>query len=78
MAELLERLGGTFVPLLTPVGPDGGPDLDSLARLTEHVLSGGADGIWVCGTSAEFHLLADGERALVIANADEEIGSIYW
>lgn len=73
MADLLDRLGGAFVPLVTPVDRTGGLDLDSLVRLVRHVLAGGVDGIWVCGTSGEFHLLDDAERTEVLRVVVEEV-----
>ena len=76
MADLLDRLGGAFVPLVTPVDRTGGLDLDSLVRLVRHVLAGGVDGIWVCGTSGEFHLLDDAERTEVLRVVVEEVNGL--
>ena len=55
-------LEGIYVPLLAPLDDDAALDGASLDRLVDHVLDGGVDGLWVNGTTGEFHALADDER----------------
>ncbi|BET66655.1 dihydrodipicolinate synthase family protein [Opitutales bacterium ASA1] len=46
--------GTTIVPLMTPFTASGGLDEVGVARLVEHVLAGGCEGILVAGTTGEF------------------------
>ena len=48
------KLEGLFVPLITPLNPDESLDEPALERVINYVLEGGADGIFVLGTSGEF------------------------
>lgn len=41
-----EEFHGILPPILTPLHPDSTPDLDSLARLVEHLLAAGVHGLW--------------------------------
>jgi len=70
---VLERSGsgvplpgsGVIPPLVTPMLPDHTPDLDSLDRLIDHVLDGGAAGVLVLGSTGENGLLSSEERLTV-------------
>lgn len=57
---------GIHVPLVTPFGTDGRPDLDALDALAHSVLDGGAAGIVALGTTGEVGALDPEERAAVI------------
>jgi 4-hydroxy-tetrahydrodipicolinate synthase len=57
MADIYDRLHGIIVPLLTPFTADGHVDEESLRRLTNHVIEGGVNGIFVMGTTGEFQYL---------------------
>lgn len=46
-------LSGITVPMVTPLSNDGRLDPDGLDRLTEHVIQGGARGLFVLGTTGE-------------------------
>jgi 4-hydroxy-tetrahydrodipicolinate synthase len=46
--------GVTIVPLMTPFTASGGLDEGGVARLVEHVVAGGCQGILVAGTTGEF------------------------
>lgn len=48
--------------LATPFDEDGEPDTDSLARLVEHVIASGADGLAAFGLAGEAHALSTAER----------------
>ncbi len=61
----MSLLRGIVPPLLTPLHPDGTLDLDSLDRLVDHLLNGGADGVFVMGSSGQVAYLTDAERDLV-------------
>lgn len=47
------RLSGLIPPLVTPLTDSGEPDIDSLARLIDHVFDEGASGIFLLGSTGE-------------------------
>ena len=51
------KLTGVITPLLTPLRPDQALDETGLERLIEHVLGGGARGLFLLGSTGEFALL---------------------
>ena len=42
------------MPLVTPLHPDGTPDLAGMRRVLAHCLAGGVDNVFVLGTNGEF------------------------
>jgi 4-hydroxy-tetrahydrodipicolinate synthase len=46
--------GFAIVPMLTPFTVEGQLDEDGVARIVEHVIAGGCQGLMVCGTTGEF------------------------
>ncbi|MGK5642956.1 dihydrodipicolinate synthase family protein [Streptomyces sp. URMC 126] len=68
------RPTGFIPPLCTPLTPDGAVDTGSLRRLVEHVLEGGASGVFVLGTSGEAVFLTDEQRRTVVRTAVEAAG----
>ena len=58
------QLHGIIPPILTPIGPDGRPDLHSLGRLTRWLILQGVHGIWACGTTGEFPCVDAAEREI--------------
>jgi 4-hydroxy-tetrahydrodipicolinate synthase len=63
---MTDTLGGVIPPLTTPLTPDGDVDAASLERLCGFLLEAGVDGLFVCGSSGEVALLADGQRTRVM------------
>lgn len=59
---------GVIPPLVTPMFPDHTPDLDSLDHLIDHVLTAGATGLLVLGSTGENGLLSSEERYRVAAH----------
>jgi 4-hydroxy-tetrahydrodipicolinate synthase len=57
------QLHGIFVPMLTPLNADESVDESSLRRLVEFLVDAGVHGIWSMGTTGEFALLTEAERA---------------
>ncbi|MCC6369266.1 MAG: dihydrodipicolinate synthase family protein [Bryobacterales bacterium] len=51
--ELSHPLSGITVPMVTPLSNAGRLDPEGLDRLTEHVIQGGAQGLFVLGTTGE-------------------------
>src|SRR5699024_1790937 len=65
----LKAFQGVIPPLVTPLTPDGRLDEPSLARLIEHHLAGGVDGLFVLGSSGEVAFLEDETRDQVLRTA---------
>ena len=63
---MFEELSGVFVPTLLPLSSSQRLDLESFARHVSYVIAGGAHGLWVNGTSGEFHALTDDEQSQVV------------
>jgi 4-hydroxy-tetrahydrodipicolinate synthase len=59
--------------MLTPLNPDETIDRASLHRLIDFLVDGGVHGIWVMGTTGEFALLPESERARAVALTVEHV-----
>ncbi len=57
--------GFSIVPLLTPVRA-GQIDTVAVERLIEHIISGGCQGLMVCGTTGEFASLTIADRVRLV------------
>ena len=66
MSTMLEELSGVFVPTLLPLSSSQRLDLESFARHVGYLIAGGVHGLWVNGTSGEFHALTDDEQSQVV------------
>jgi 4-hydroxy-tetrahydrodipicolinate synthase len=64
---------GIFCPMLTPLNHDERIDKASLLRLIDFLIDGGVHGIWVMGTTGEFALLLETERARAVALTVEHV-----
>lgn len=58
----LEKARGTVVPLITPLNEDESIDYSSLKGVIDHIIGGGAEGIFQLATSGEFARLSQEER----------------
>ena len=58
---------GIFCPMVTPLNHDERIDPASMRRLIDFLIDGGVHGIWVMGTTGEFALLLETERARAVA-----------
>jgi 4-hydroxy-tetrahydrodipicolinate synthase len=63
---LHERLSGTGVALVTPFDKNGNIDWDDLARIIEHVLTGGVEFLVSLGTTGESVTLSDDEHRQIL------------
>lgn len=77
---LQQALQGITCPLVTPFEDgSGAPELDeeAFADLIDHLLEGGIDGLFPCGTTGEFASLSPDERnrvhELAVEHADGEV-----
>lgn len=61
----MKKLGGVVIPLITPLTNDDEVDVASLDRLTEYLITEGADCLYPCGTTGEMVYLTLEERKLV-------------
>src|SRR6202165_3403352 len=66
---------GIFCPMLTPLNHDETIDQASMRRLIDFLIDGGVHGIWVMGTTGEFPLLLETERARAVALTVEYVAS---
>ncbi len=62
-----QSLGGIIVPIITPFDPRGGVDFKALAAHAERLITAGIHGLFVLGTTGEFHGLDLGQRREVVA-----------
>ena len=62
---------GTYVALVTPFAADESVDEAALARMVEHVIAGGVEGIVPCGTTGEKSTLSVDEHKRVIERVIE-------
>lgn len=67
------RLGGIFVPMLTPLTASESVDEGSLRRLVDFLIGAGVHGIWVMGTTGEFAGLPETERARAVQATIEQV-----
>jgi 4-hydroxy-tetrahydrodipicolinate synthase len=67
----MAKLHGVIPALTTPFRPDLSLDLPGFARLIEHVIADGVDGILVNGCTGESWALSDEERRAVYRTAVE-------
>jgi len=63
------QLTGIIPPLVTPLDATGEVDRSAMARLIDHVITGGVNGLFVLGTTGEGPSLAQQQRRDVIAMA---------
>lgn len=57
---------GVLTPMVTPLTPEGAPDLASLERLIDHLVAGGIAGVLVLGSAGEAGFLDDDAGAQVV------------
>lgn len=61
----MQKLYGTVVPIVTPLTDEDTIDVESLKNLVEHVISGGLQCLYPCGTTGEMMYLTVEERKQV-------------
>lgn len=61
----MKKLYGTVVPIITPLTDEDTIDVESLKRLVDHVINGGLQCLYPCGTTGEMMYLTVEERKLV-------------
>ena len=58
--------GTAIVPMMTPVTADGRLDEPAVARIVEHIIAGGCQGLMVCGTTGEFASMSLPQRVRLV------------
>lgn len=61
----MNKLYGAVVPIVTPLTEDDKIDVDSLRKLIDHVIAGGLQCLYPCGTTGEMMYLTVEERKLI-------------
>lgn len=67
------EITGSLCAIATPFTRDGALDLDAFARLIDHQLDGGTQGIVVAGSTGEAHMLDEPDYERLLAFAVERI-----
>jgi len=63
------ELKGIVPPVATPMNADGSVDLESLRKLLQHLIRGGVHALFVLGSTGEFTMFTDEEKARVVETA---------
>jgi 4-hydroxy-tetrahydrodipicolinate synthase len=66
--------GQVLTAMITPFGAQGGIDEAGAARLVEHLLANGSDGIVVCGTTGESPTLTHAEKLRLFQLVKQTVG----
>ena len=69
MPHQLNPFGQLLVALVTPFTPDGEVAWDDVERHVDWVVTGGADGVVVAGTTGESATLTDQEKVRLVRTA---------
>ena len=68
------RLGTVLTAMVTPFAPDGSLDLPAAARLANHLVDAGCDGLVVSGTTGESPTTTDDEKIALLRAVLEAVG----
>jgi len=72
--DVYTRLGTLLTAMATPFAPDGSLDLPAAARLANHLVDGGCDGLVVSGTTGESPTTTDAEKLALLGAVLEAVG----
>jgi 4-hydroxy-tetrahydrodipicolinate synthase len=64
--------------MVTPFTADGGVNLDLAARLADHLVAHGSDGLVICGTTGESPTLSWDEQHRLFAAVKEAVAGRAW
>ncbi len=68
------RLGTVLTAMVTPFGPDGSLDLAAAARLANHLVDAGCDGLVLSGTTGESPTTTDAEKIALLRAVLDAVG----
>jgi 4-hydroxy-tetrahydrodipicolinate synthase len=72
--DVYARLGTLLTAMVTPFAPDGSLDLPAAARLANHLVDGGCDGLVISGTTGESPTTTDAEKLALLRAVLEAVG----
>jgi 4-hydroxy-tetrahydrodipicolinate synthase len=72
--DVYTRLGTLLTAMVTPFAPDGSLDLPAAARLANHLVDSGCDGLVVSGTTGESPTTTDAEKLALLRAVLEAVG----
>ena len=72
--DAFARLGTLLTAMVTPFGPDGSLDLPAAARLANHLVDTGCDGLVISGTTGESPTTSDAEKLALLRAVLEAVG----
>jgi 4-hydroxy-tetrahydrodipicolinate synthase len=68
------RLGTLLTAMVTPFAPDGSLDISAAARLANHLVDSGCDGLVISGTTGESPTTTDAEKLELLRAVLEAVG----
>jgi 4-hydroxy-tetrahydrodipicolinate synthase len=68
------RLGTLLTAMVTPFAPDGSLDIPAAARLANHLVDSGCDGLVISGTTGESPTTTDAEKLALLRAVLEAVG----
>lgn len=72
--DVTAQLGTVLTAMVTPFKPDGSLDLDAAARLANHLIDAGCDGLVLSGTTGESPTTTDDEKLALLRAVLEAVG----
>jgi 4-hydroxy-tetrahydrodipicolinate synthase len=72
--DVTARLGTVLTAMVTPFKPDGSIDTDAAARLANHLVDSGCDGLVLSGTTGESPTTTDDEKLTLLRTVLEAVG----
>jgi 4-hydroxy-tetrahydrodipicolinate synthase len=72
--DVYTRLGTLLTAMVTPFAPDGSLDLTAAARLANHLVDSGCDGLVISGTTGESPTTTDAEKLALLRAVLEAVG----
>ncbi|KUI24261.1 4-hydroxy-tetrahydrodipicolinate synthase [Mycobacterium sp. IS-1742] len=72
--DVTARLGTVLTAMVTPFKPDGSLDTDAAARLANHLVDSGCDGLVLSGTTGESPTTTDDEKLTLLRTVLEAVG----
>ncbi len=72
--DVTARLGTVLTAMVTPFKPDGALDTDAAARLANHLVDSGCDGLVLSGTTGESPTTTDDEKLTLLRTVLEAVG----
>jgi 4-hydroxy-tetrahydrodipicolinate synthase len=74
MSQPVAPFGRMLTAMVTPFAPDGSVDLDGVARVAEHLVRTGNDGLVVSGTTGESPTTTTEEDGQILAAVKDAVG----